>query len=193
MSKIIKRIVIIAGSFLIVFNAMAAEKFQFKGVSLGMASKQACGNEKITNEFEATISVLKESVPGLTEMSTEECSVPVSVFAKSIPSKPAHLLFRQDKLILYKLELKEISIGEMVQILDGLKQQYGAAKRTKKYDLVIDTWRQDGQTLELTRDGSDMEIFLKDDMGMKNFDAILKTNSDRIKNSDRKNIQNNMR
>lgn len=193
MLRIINIAAFIAALSIICANVMAFEQFQLKGVFLGMTPSQACNNAQVTSEFESSIRVLKNSVPGLVEMDTKECNVPTSVFAKSVPSKPASLLFQKNKLILYKLEFEKLDLNEMVQILEGLKQQYGPSQRTKKYGLVIDTWRQNGQILELTRDGSDMEIFLTDVVGMKYFNDISKANGDRIKKADQKNIQTNMR
>ena len=114
----------VAGMSMLFFNTMAIEQFRLKGVSLGMTATNACNNAQITNEFDLSIRALKDSVPGLVEMDVKECNAPISIFANSIPSKPARLLFQKDKLILYKLELEQIDLKEIVQILDALSLSY---------------------------------------------------------------------
>ncbi len=184
--------------FLILSKVAAAADFQLKGVSLGVSATAACGSSKITDNFGDIVRKYKADTPSLIDMGTKECEVEYESFGGNRLTEPARLLFLNDSLILFKLELAGLPLSNFVDIYKALVEEYGKPQRTKSDPFVTDTWKRKGATLVLERlggswDDNDVKIILRHDAGYRTYQSRLKTNSTVLEKLDAAKTKKDMR
>lgn len=173
---------IVAASILLTAAPVFAAGFQLKGVRIGSSIEDACGHSKVTDKFGDIIRENKESAPLLVDMRTVECNVQYKSFASIPLDKPALLMFLNDELILFKIEINGLSLENAVSIYRALVNEYGKPSRVKSGQFVTDTWKRNGQTLEFENlgrswDNNDVTVILRDEKGFRTFQSRHKTNS----------------
>jgi hypothetical protein len=166
--------------FLLVGLSFAnAAGFQLKGVSLGMPAAQACGTAEVSSRLHELIQESTESIQLPSDIKVTECEVTFPSFGGVIPDQPAKLLFLNDELIVFKLELSGLTVSMMGDIRVALIDAYRKPKRTKSTPFITDTWKRNGETLliEFTEpklEGNDFLILLRHDAGYRKYQAGMK-------------------
>ena len=179
-------------------EAFGAANFQVKGVALGASAATTCGNSKITDNFGDIIRKYKEDTQSLVDLGTTECEVKYVSFGGNRIDKPASLLFLNDALILFKLELVRLPLTNFVDIYKGLVEDYGKPQRSKSAPFVTDTWKRNGETLILERlgrewDDNDVTIILRQDSGYRTYQTRSKANLTVLEKLDAQNTKKDMR
>ncbi len=186
-------------AFLLVFSEPSfSEKFQIKGVSLGVPATSACRGSKITDNLGDIIRENKAAAPSLIEMGTTECEMRYPSFGGNRLTEPVKLLFLNDSLILFKLELGGLPLSNFVDIFKAFVRDYGQPNRKKSGPFVTDTWKQNGETLILERlgrqwDDNDVTIILRNETAYLTFQSRFDTNSALLNNLKANKTRNDMR
>lgn len=163
-----------------------AERFQLKGLSLGVSSITACGDSEVTSKLDDIIKTYKSQVPSLIEMGATECEVKTSSFGGNDVTEPTHLLFQDGALILLKLEINQIPVTNVLPIYESFVRDYGKPKRVTSRPFVTYTWKKDGETLILENlgrqwDDNDLTIILRNEKAYKSYQGRADKNSALLK------------
>lgn len=183
---------------LLLFDIAQAATFQLKGVSLGAPASVACGTSKVTDNLGEIIRKNKAEVPSLVDMETNECEVEHTTFGGNRVASPAKLLFFNDALIVFKIELDKLPLSNFVDIYNAFVEDYGKPQRSISRPFVTDTWKRGGETLILERlgrewDDNDVTIILRKDAEYRIFEARMKANSIELKKLDAKKTKKEIR